>query len=298
MRFQPTLRTVDKITLELHMGDVISILGHCDPAMLKKMGYFSYSFAHKLHERVVLCERDFVKTLYFRKQVYLNERRVDENCKLEDFTNNYDKYNKIINLLFNREIVASLSLNFPSDSDFIECLEGNYSDQSFKYIWNKKKTMEVSRLYVDRRFQDTDIYQKIGEIIHRELVLSDRESVIAFCSQDMEKVYRKFGFKQTSMTFSHQGNRFDKLTIMVSKQKLLGIYGLHVGPWKWALYCGGVYDDYSFRLRSKSLFKFVIAGYRVLRPFILNINKMIKASKWALNQFSIKRPLSLRYKNY
>lgn len=266
------------------MGEVIKITNYCDPQMLSNLGHFSYFFAHKIREQVVMTKAELAQTVHFRAKVYKDLRQLASWPNESDFSTPYDKRSKIINFRWNHQIVASVSLNIPGSDGFIECLEGNNSRRAFELLMNKKDIVEVSKLTIDPRFIDTDLSDKIMESIYREQVLSDRSILLAYGSYDCLKFYSKLGLKDAKLSFWRRDKRFDKMFVVASEQKVVGHYGVGLGPVRWNRYCRSTYLRLKGKYSIGPLGKMILSSYNFIGPAINMTHKLIIYFRWLIFQ--------------
>ncbi len=152
--------------------------------------HLDYSFAS--------CLEDYQRVLVLRHQAYCRAGKIANTSSPKEMSDLYDLHSKIIVSRHQGEIVGSVRMTFCSRSgDQFEL------DNSIKLPRNldRNSTVEISRLCVDARFENTDL---VLGLIERCTELTAKMGVrfaITSCVKEMIPYYKKLGFFPTGRVF-------------------------------------------------------------------------------------------------
>lgn len=172
------------------------------PELFKELRLAAGGFKHvKDHIEYGLArtEEEFESVLRLRLAAYGRVGKVDESKHWKDMADEFDSRSLVLIGKFKGKVVASGRLTFAGKSDIFE-LETSIQLPE-KFLVDRTKVIEVSRLCVDENFLSTNLIHGIFEWGFQYCVKSGVEWVISSTEMKLAHIYKKIGFTVTKKDF-------------------------------------------------------------------------------------------------
>lgn len=241
------------------------------PLKAKLSDEFCYFFAHRLKEKEASWGSEHRRAFKFRLQEYFRDGRI-ESLDPEAIPQDQGKQFRTINLEFEEKIVATVTLFFPLRGQYWKMIS-SLKDQEWRefFFSQQDEAIEIKNLIIHPEFRGTDVILRIFQIVHRELVRSNRKLLVTSCVDPLISKYEAIAFKRTGLSFQRDYGRPDELHLLYSCQFKYGAYGLHVGPLKWGVYLSRIARQLRAEYPHGFLQRTILSVYDLLTPIALSL---------------------------
>ncbi len=221
--------------------------------------------------RYVKSLQDYEDVLKLRKVAYVLEGKARPDCELKDMITPYDSNARIVMGFFKDQLVVSGAVIFHSKETLTEQEEFFAWPDTFP---SKEKLIEVNRACTHPDFRGAQLLIEMYKFITVFIMQAAREDVILCADDNLTPLYKKLGFVDTGMRYSHASLGNIPHNILLGKI-FEGATGKRVGPITWNIVYGDIisYLKQYDQLPSDPWMETRIAFYRLFRPIA---NYMLK----------------------
>ncbi len=213
------------------------------PEVLKSYGFQIRRFKNQLAFIFVSTQEEYSQVLMLRRNAYVQAGKCELSTSPEQMTSLHDPQSRILAVYHNKEMVASMTMNFGQNG-----LTNFRSEELFpanKYpvaVPPKDSMIEVYSACTHKDYRGGDLFHGLIEQASRTLLLSNRDWIITLVTNKLWIFYQRMGFKKIGASVRiQQLNNIEHHLILIHRNAVL--YGSGMNIMDWNYFYGDLMND-------------------------------------------------------
>lgn len=209
------------------------------PRTINQSGLNSESIQELVQYRFVETQAEYEAVLKLRRKSYAMRNMCGKDDPISKFALEQDAFGRILIVFHNARVIGTALLVF-----------GGREQQDFEYyrhvaadernkLPNPESQMEITAIFIERHYQETDVIHGIFESMYREGLTAGKDYVVSACEPMWRDRFFTMGFEPTSIAYVHPRNRGIDMQIMML-EKRTGTTGKGMNPINWWKVWGSV----------------------------------------------------------
>ena len=205
------------------------------PEELKSCGFQIRHFKNQLDFSFVSTQEEYSQVLMLRRNAYVHAGKCESKTVPEHLTSLHDPHSRILAAYHNKEMVASLTMNFGKHGTSPFRSEGEFPGNKYPVaLPPKEKMIEVYSACTHKDYRGGDLLRGMIEHTVRTLLLSDRDWIITLVTDELWLLYQRMGCKKVgaSVQIRHLNN-IEHHLILIHRNAVLYGTGMNILDWNY-----------------------------------------------------------------
>ena len=225
------------------MGEFFMDYENWTPAQLNTCGFRLNEFKEQIHFSFVHTMEEYAQVLQLRRNAYVAAGKKSPFDRIEDSSLELDARSRIVTAKHDDQVIASAVLNFPAHANATLRCENELPQKKFPaHIPPKVSLLEIFSLCTHKDYRHADLLSTFFTNISKIFLLSDRNYIITFVTEELLPVYTRIGFEKTgiSIPLASLNNQMHCL-ILLSRDNM--IHGKSMPFTVWSLIYGNIVEE-------------------------------------------------------
>lgn len=172
------------------------------PKLLREQGIISSSVANAVQFQFVRNEQEYYEVLKLRQLAYSCAGKISIDDTIENRGDEIDVRSRIIIGLHHGRVIASSRMIF---SDYTDKMEQEKFTELPENFPRRDECVEITRACVHPDFWRTDVLMEMCKFMAINMAQSKRPYAVICASKEMIPLYKKMGYKLTTVKYPHPG---------------------------------------------------------------------------------------------
>ncbi|MDX1453041.1 MAG: hypothetical protein R3183_10820 [Oleiphilaceae bacterium] len=222
--------------------------------------------------RFVETQAEYEAVLKLRRKAQASKGLCAKDEPIARFALQQDAYGRILIAFHNARVIGSALLVFGERGVKPFELDGLIPLSRFSELPAYEEIMEITAIYIERHYQDTDVWHGVFENMYREGLSAGKKHIMVASEPEQQARFERMGFSDSGLRFNHPQDKTIQMSVLVL-DKDTGKTGKGMSPLLWWQVWGAVslhlykrrIIDYS---RSQKVRVYLNRGlYHIVRSF-------------------------------
>lgn len=233
------------------------------PRDIRMAGLNSENIQELVQYRFVETQAEYEAVLKLRRKSYASRGMCKKDEPIANFALKQDACGRILIVFHNARVIGTALLVFGERGERPFELDEHLSLQEFNTLPAYQELMEITAIFIEKFYQDTDVLHGVFESMYREGLSAGKDYVIVGSEPEWVGRYARMGFERTGLSFEHPRNcDIDMLVMVLNKDT--GKTGKGMSPVLWWQVWGHV---------SVHLYQRRILDYSALQKMRVHFNR-------------------------
>lgn len=256
------------------------------PRDINRAGLSGAHIQELVQYRFVETQAEYEAVLKLRRKSYANRGLCAKDDPIAKFALQQDAYGRILIAFHNARVIGSALLVFAERGEKPFELDALIPLSSFTKLPDYSELMEITAIFIERYYQETDVLHGVFEAMYREGLSAGKNYVVVASESDWIDKYLSMGFVATDVGFAHPQHQNLQMRVMLL-DKETGKTGKGMHPLLWWQVWGAVsvhlYQrriiDYSLSQRLRVYFNRLYYQFDAVSRRIMRLAESMKRSK-------------------
>jgi len=171
------------------------------PKDIAQSGLNAESIQELVQYRFVETQAEYEAVLKLRRKSYANKGLCKKDDPIAQFALKQDAYGRILIVFHNARVIGTALLVFAEGQDKPFELEEMLGKDKFACLPPYDELMEITAIFIERFYQDTDVLHGVFESMYREGLSAGKTYIAVGSESEWLARYRRMGFVKTQLSY-------------------------------------------------------------------------------------------------
>jgi len=202
------------------------------PRDIRLAGLNSENIQELVQYRFVETQAEYEAVLKLRRKSYASRGMCSKDDPIAMFALKQDAYGRILIVFHNARVIGTALLVFGTRGEQPFELDEQVSLSDFSTLPAYDELMEITAIFIERYYQETDVLHGVFESMYREGLSAGKNYVVVGAEPEWRDRFNRMGFRSAGLSYEHPRNCGIDMQVMLLN-KDTGKTGKGMNPMLW-----------------------------------------------------------------